>query len=185
MSEYYLISQLPSLDGIGENTPLPITVERFSELCSLFTGKKTLTELKKLTVCPNTDFEPSSSALINKWNENESALRLALGKVRAERMKKSFDTGAKPLSPELIKTAETAVTAGNPLDAEQYLTSCRLAFLESIRPFDSFSDDYLFYYALKLRLLSRIKEFDISKGKTSYKNIYNTVINGKGSEDEQ
>lgn len=185
MSEYYLISQLPSLDGIGEHTPLPITEERFSELCSLFTGKRTLTELQKLTVCPVPDFEPSSSSLINKWNENERDLRLALGKIRAEKMKKSFDAGEKPLSPELIKTAEAAVTAGNPLDAEKYLSSCRLAFLESIRPFDSFSDDYLFYYALRLRLLSRIKNFDMSKGKTSYKNIYNTVINGKGTEDEQ
>ena len=36
MAEYYLMSQLPSLDGVGENTPLPITEERFSELCHRF-----------------------------------------------------------------------------------------------------------------------------------------------------
>ncbi len=29
MAEYYLISQLPSLDGISENTPIPITEEQF------------------------------------------------------------------------------------------------------------------------------------------------------------
>ena len=29
MAEYYLISQLPSLDGISEATPVPITEERF------------------------------------------------------------------------------------------------------------------------------------------------------------
>ncbi len=185
MSEYYLISQLPSLDGIGEHTPLPITEERFSELCSLFAGRKTLAELKKLTICPGTDFESSSSSLINRWNENESALRLALGKIRAEKMKKSFEAGIKPIPPELTKTAEAAVTAGNPLDAEIYLNTYRLGFLEAMRPFDSFSDDYLFYYALKLRLLSRIRQFDMSKGKASYKDIYNTVVNGEGSEDAQ
>ena len=29
MAEYYLISQLPSLDAIGENSPIPITQEQF------------------------------------------------------------------------------------------------------------------------------------------------------------
>ena len=38
MAEYYLVSQLPSLDGINENTPLPITTERFEELCRRFIG---------------------------------------------------------------------------------------------------------------------------------------------------
>ena len=40
MAEYYLISQLPSLDGISENTPLPIDEERFFELCGQHLGKK-------------------------------------------------------------------------------------------------------------------------------------------------
>ena len=29
MAEYYFISQLPSLDGVSENAPLPITEEAF------------------------------------------------------------------------------------------------------------------------------------------------------------
>ena len=40
MAEYYFMSQLPSLDGIGEQVPLPITEERFLELCHRFLGKK-------------------------------------------------------------------------------------------------------------------------------------------------
>ena len=40
MAEYYLISQLPSLDGIGENSPVPITEERFMELCEGSLKKK-------------------------------------------------------------------------------------------------------------------------------------------------
>lgn len=40
MSMYYLMAQLPSLDGIGENAPPPITEERFHELCHCFLGKK-------------------------------------------------------------------------------------------------------------------------------------------------
>ena len=40
MAEYYLISQLPSLDAIGDHSPLPITEERFHELCNRFLKKK-------------------------------------------------------------------------------------------------------------------------------------------------
>ena len=29
MAAYYLVAQLPSLDGLGERAPLPITEERF------------------------------------------------------------------------------------------------------------------------------------------------------------
>ena len=46
MAEYYLISQLPSLDGLGENTPIPVTENQFFELCSRFLGKRALAELK-------------------------------------------------------------------------------------------------------------------------------------------
>ena len=49
MAEYYLISQLPSLDGIGENTQLTITEERFLELCHRFLGEKASNELENLT----------------------------------------------------------------------------------------------------------------------------------------
>mgnify|MGYP005612931661 CR=1 FL=1 len=40
MAEFYLVSQLPSLEGLSDNSPLPITEERFMELCSRFLSKK-------------------------------------------------------------------------------------------------------------------------------------------------
>ena len=92
MAEYYLMSQLPSLDGIGENTPLPITEERFSELCHRFLGEKAIRELDRLTLLPPREYEKSSSSLIESWNEGERKLRLALGKVRADKMNKDFIT---------------------------------------------------------------------------------------------
>lgn len=71
MAEYYLISQLPSLDGISENTPLPITEERFAELCNRFLGKRAQEMLSKLTLSPPKNSEDSGSALIDAWNESE------------------------------------------------------------------------------------------------------------------
>ena len=91
MAEYYLVSQLPSLDGISENVPLPITEQRFWELCGNFWGKKTQREMEKLTLVPAKESERSTSALVEAWNEGERNLRFALAKVRASRMNKTFD----------------------------------------------------------------------------------------------
>ena len=178
MSEYYLISQLPSLDGLNENTPLPITEERFYELCDRFLGKKAKSEINKLTLLPPRDYEKSASPFIEAWNNGERNLRLALAKIRADKMKKTFDTGNNPLPVELIKVAATATEAESPLEAEKLLNTYRLEFLETLRPIDSFSEEYVYYYGLKLKLIQHLRQFDSTAGETAYKNIYNSIING-------
>ena len=178
MAEYYLISQLPSLDGIGENTPLPITEERFLELCSRFLGKKAQNDLKKLTLMPPKACEETGSAFIDAWNSCERNLRLALCKVRADKMKKSFDLENRILPVEYIKTASTAIEMDNPMEAEKYLNRFRLSLLEDLRPMDGFSGDFIFYYGLKLKLILRIRQFDTEAGEKAYRNIYNSIING-------
>lgn len=182
MAEYYLISQLPSLDGIGENTPLPITEENFIELCNRFLGKKAQKKLCGLTLLPPRNYEKSDSPLINAWNENERNLRLVLAKVRADKMKKPFDTDNVSLSAEVLKVANTAAETENPFEAEKVLNQYRLDFLETLRPMDSFSEDFIFYYGLKLKLILRIRQFDTEAGRTAYKNIYSSVLNGDRSE---
>ncbi len=185
MAEYYFISQLPSLDGIGENTPLPMTEDRFSELCKRYLGKRSLEMMKQLTLSPSRSVECSGSALIDTWNESERSLRFALGKVRAEKMKKAFDTENRFFSAEHIKAANAAVEIENPMEAEKYLNSYRLAILETLRPMDNFSEDYIFYYGLKLKLLLRIRRFDAKSGETAYKNIYDSILNGDRVEAKQ
>ncbi len=183
MAEYYLISQLPSLDGIGENTPLPITFERFIELCGDHLGKKAQFELKNMTLTPKRDFESSDSALLCEWNRRERDLRLALAKTRAEKMQKTFDTGDFSPDPETVETAGTAVGMTDPMEAEKYLNGYRMELLESLRPSDGFSLDYVYYYGLRLMLMQRARRFDAGAGKTAYKNIYDSVLNGDGLED--
>lgn len=178
MAEYYLMSQLPSLDGIGENTPVPITEERFLELCDRFLGKKAWHEIEKLTLVPPLAPERSSSALIQAWNEGERSLRLALGKARAEKMKKPFDLGNRTLPIELTKAAGAAVEMESPLEAENFLSRYRLDFLETLRPMDAFSEEFVFYYGLKLKLILRTRQFDAKLGEATYRNIYNSILNG-------
>ena len=178
MAEYYFISQLPSLDGISENMPIPITEERFLELCERFLSKKAENEIKKLSLTPSKEPEKSSSALIEAWNDGERNLRLALSKARADKMKKPFDLQNKLLPAELIKVANAALEIESPMEAEKFLSAHRLSFLESLRPMDSFSEDFIFYYALKLKLILRLRQFDTKIGQEAYRNIYNSILNG-------
>lgn len=178
MSEYYLISQLPSLDGLNENTPLPITEERFYELCDRFFGKKAKDKIKELTLLPSRDYEKSSSTFIDAWNDGERNLRLALAEIRAGKMKKTFERGNNPLPVELIKIATAATEAESPLEAEKLLNTYRLEFLEALRPIDNFSEDYVYYYSLKLKLILQLRQFDTAKGEAAYKKIYNSIVNG-------
>ncbi|MEE1154310.1 MAG: DUF2764 family protein [Acutalibacteraceae bacterium] len=177
MAEYYLISQLPSLDGIGENSPVPITEERFMELCEGSLKKKALSELKNIKLIPTIDAEKSHSSLVENWNNGERNLRFALAKIRAERMNKSFDLGNQYLPAELFKVAGDVMEIKNPLEAEKFLLQYRLRFLETIRPMDNFSEDFIFYYGLKLKLILRIRQFDTQVGEATYKNIYNSILN--------
>ena len=183
MSEYYLISQLPSLDGIGENMPLPITEERFFELCNQIAGKRIQNEIKKMTLLPSKTYEKSSSSLIEQWNNGERNLRLALAKIWADKMKKTFDIENNVLSSELLKIANMATDIESPLEAEKFLNNYRLEFLETLRPMDNFSGEFIYYYGLKLKLISHIKQFDSNVGEMAYKNIYNSIMNGDGLEE--
>ena len=176
MAEYYLISQLPSLDGISENTPIPVTEKQFLELCSRFLGKKALAELNKLTLVPSRNYEKSSSALIEKWNEFERKLRLALAKFRADKMNKHFDSETQSLPAELSQAARTAIEIESPMEAEKFLNRYRLEFLETLRPMDSFSEEFVFYYGLKLKLIERMRKFDTQSGETAYRKIYDSIM---------
>lgn len=182
MAEYYLISQLPSLDGINENTPLPITSERFAELCRRFLGKKVQGESEKITLAPPRSPEKTASPLIEKWNEGERNLRLALAKLRADKLGKHFDSDNQSFSAGLLQAARTAVEIESPMEAEKFLNKYRLDFLETLRPMDSFSEEYVFYYGLKLRLIERIRKFDSESGEAAYRNIYGSIMNGDRSE---
>ncbi len=176
MAEYYLISQLPSLDGLNESAPMPITEKQFFELCSRFLGKKALSQLDKLTLIPPRNYEKSASALIEQWNEGERRLRLALEKLRADKMNKPCDTEIQSFPAGLIQTARTAVEIESPMEAEIFLNKYRLDFLEALRPMDSFSEDYVFYYGLKLKLTERMRTFDKGSGKAAYRKIYDSIM---------
>ena len=106
-------------------------------------------------------------------------MRLVLAKARADKMKKQFEMNENSVPVELQQAVREAVEIENPMEAEKFLNKYRLDFLESLRPMDSFSEDFVFYYGLKLKLISRIKQFDTESGETAYKNIYSSIMSGE------
>ena len=182
MNQYYLIAQLPSLEIASETTALPITEERFYELCRTNLGKKAWNALSGLTLVPGRQNKKSGYSFIDKWNEWEKNFRLALAAARAEKLKKPFEGETGACSGHLLQTVRQAVEMEDPLEAERYLTRARLDFLETLRPADAFSENMLFYYALKLKLILRIQQFDKVKGQNAYRKIYGSIMYGGDQE---
>lgn len=179
MSQYYLMSQLPSLDGLSETAPLPITEERFCDLCGRFLNDKMMVTLRGLTLTPAKEGETTASPLVHAWNEGERQLRLALAHIRAGRMGKASEVDPRAFPLSLIRAAETAAGMDDPLEAETYLGRYRLDFLETLRPMDPFSDEAVFYYGLKLKLLARVRAFDREAGQAAYRHMYTSILRGE------
>ncbi len=184
MNQYYLMSQLPSLDAVSDGMALPISWERFYELCSRFLSKKAMAALDALTLKPPRHPSPSGFSVIDSWNSSERLLRLALGAVRAERMKKSFDTEGEMIPIQLLQVSRIASESEDPLSAENFLNKHRLETLESLRPADAFSEESVFHYGLKLKLIERMRRFDTERGQAAYRNIYGSILNGDVQEAE-
>lgn len=202
MNQYYLMAQLPSLDAVSDAAPLPVTEERFLELCGRFLGKKALGVLRQLTIAPPRTREATGSRLADAWNDGERNLRLALVQVRTERLAalsrerqrngtqasgasesaalSHLGAAVEPggLPADMLQAARTAAGMDNPLAAEQFLNKFRMDFLDGLRPSDPFSEDAVFYYGLKLKLLARMRRFDEQKGRDAYRTIYDAIMRG-------
>lgn len=182
MSQYYLMAQLPSLDGLDASAPLPITPEDFRELCTRFLDRRGLERLEKLSLTPAREEETTGSELLDAWNRNERQLRLALASLRAARMRKSFDIGAETIPAPVMQAAREAAEQEDPLTAEENLNRYRMDFLAQHSPMDGFCEDAVFHYGLKLYLMTRMRRFEEEKGRTAYRTIYDSILQGAGQE---
>lgn len=185
MSLYYLMSQLPSLDGLSDTAPLPITQERFDRLCEEHLGKRPLQALQSATLVPDREGGSQENRLLDAWNQGERQLRLTLGAYRAEKLKKPFDAPAQTVPQQLRQAARTAVQMEDPMEAERFLDRYRMDFLESLRPADPFCPDAVVYYGLKLRLLDRLRRFDREAGRQAYRGIYSSILRGAQEEAQE
>lgn len=177
--QYYLMSQLPEFSVSDDRNVLPITYDYFYGLCSRFLGAKEMKILESLSLEPPMEASLTGNDFIDSWNEKERSLRLALAQIRALKMKKKISAVNESISPDAVQAARTATGMDSPLAAEQFLNQYRLSVIENMRPTDGFSIDSVFRYGLRLLLATRMKKFNAEKGMSSYKQIYNRILEGK------
>ena len=173
---YYLVSQLPSIPAPQDKTPLPITGEAFTELCSRFFDAQGMALLNGISLEPPRELLPTGSRVIDAWNRMESSLRLALAVARAQKLGRDFSAGDVSISPEALTAARQAALLDNPLAAEQCLNEFRIGFLNGIAPVSVFSTETVYVYALKLKLAERARKFNDEAGLASYRTIYDSIL---------
>lgn len=184
MSQYYLIAQLPSLDALPDGMPLPISEERFSELCESFLDKRELKALNALTLMPDRVKRSSGCAFADKWSDIERELRTAIAMVRAEKMGREYKYDTITPTESALQIARSASSLDDPMQAEKMLFAYRMEKLETLKPDDPFSDSALYYYALKLKLLARQRSFDNELGRKNYESVYRRILAGNNGEDK-
>ena len=178
MAYYYLVSQLPNISSGESKANLPMNTVQFREVAGRFITPKEKAVLDELSLVPPMELSSTGSAFLDVWYEKERNLRCALAQIRAQKMKKDSFPFPAGCTADIISAARTAVGMDSPLSAEQFLYEYRLRLLDDLRPLDAFSIDAVYAYGLRLMLVERMRKFEVENGKTSYHEIYDTILDG-------
>ncbi len=162
-SYYYLISSLPTLFA---DDAMPMTYGEFLSCCAGNVGEKTYALLESLTL------SSSEGPLVREWAAAYGALTKELNAQRNAALGKQ-DSPVYERDAGNAKAVSAALSAKNPLEAEQILLDYEFDLLDSLVGLHAFDDTVLFGYALKLKLMERRSSFDKSKGQAEFKRLLN------------
>ena len=164
-SYYYLISSLPDLRTDGD---MPLTYAEFLDMCRSDVSEDKMQILENLTL------SSTKGPILKEWSEFYGNLTKELNSQRSARLGKQY-----PVSFDkdytLTQVAAAAIAAKNPLDAEKILLDCEFDNLDSLVGLHAFDDEYLFGYAIKLKLLERQSCFVQKKGQAEFKRLFDNV----------
>lgn len=164
-SYYYLISSLPDLSTDGE---MPLSYKEFINACSGCVSDETLKLLADLSL--SSDKGP----VVEDWAKFYGNLTKELNFQRSQALGKSYSSYYdKDAAISLI--AASALNAKNPLEAEKILLDYEFENLDLMVGMHTFDDEYLFGYALKLKLLERQSCFVKEKGKAEFKRLFDSI----------
>ena len=150
-----------------------------AEFRELARGKMSSAEAAVLDYCtldPGFSAPPTHSAFINRWREWERTLRLNLGKSRAQKLKRSEAADAPEHPAAAVTAAKNALALESPLDAEILLDKARWDAIEEFQGINTFSEDAIYAYLLKLLLMERRTAFKNEEGFTEYKALYAAIL---------
>ncbi|AEH40368.1 hypothetical protein TPCCA_0425 [Treponema paraluiscuniculi Cuniculi A] len=175
-SHCYLITQLPSL--LCGAVP-PLRYQDFLDCALRFLGRQDAAVLGNISLCPVPARDSTGSRVLDRWGEFEYALRCALARERADRLRWDIPVEVRqcPMAQESVaRAARVAVSLDDPLEAEYFLNDARFSFVEGCRPLDPFSSEAVFLYGLQLMLLTHRSRFTMQAGSKAYAALYYTIL---------
>jgi hypothetical protein len=113
---------------------------------------------------------------IDSWRNWDRTLRLQLARFRKEKLKREGVAVEPPEYPvDAVAAAKAAVNIESPLEAELFLDEARWRAIEAFQGIDYFSENVIYAYLLKLRLLERKALFKAEDGFYEYKTLYAAI----------
>lgn len=164
-SYYYLISSLPDLRTDGD---IPITYDEFLNMCQANVSDSKYELLKNLTLMSD------EGPVLKEWALSYGNLAKELNHQRSVNLGKSY-TATYDKDSMIAQVATAVLAAKNPLEAEKILLDYQFELLDSLVGLHTFDDEYLFGYAIKLKLLERQSCFEQAKGKAEFKRLFDSV----------
>jgi len=164
-SYYYLISSLPALRS---DSAMPVSYDRFLDMCRTAVSARVFENLRNLTL------NSCEGPLLSQWGTFYRNMQHELNRRRRERLGKPFDTSI--LADYRTRACiDRAMTAPDPLAAEQIMLDAQFEYLDSLVGLHSFDNYVLYGYAVKLRLLERQGAFVKERGQAEFERLFEGI----------
>ena len=166
-SRYYFLS---SMSMLRFSDKAPISWESF-----LNQAKGNVSESEYEALCSIDDRTESSNKFLSEWNELNRKLDEAVNVGRRKNLNREEKASAVFVDYEISKTANAALNAKDPLEAEMVLMRFRYDWLEAQKGLDPFSEAALYAYALQLRILIRKDLFTVEAGNEQFSSMFDSI----------
>ena len=168
-SRYYFLSSLPML-RFSDASPM-----KWEDFISQAVGNVSEQDLRLLEGI--VDGKDGGNGFLIRWADFNAKLDDAVNTRRRQILGRQGEESLILRDPEFEQTANAALNAKNPLEAEILLMQCRFDYLENAKGFDPFSESALLAYALQLRILLRKAMFNSEMGNSEYRKLFEKLQN--------
>ena len=166
-SRYYFLS---SMSMLRFSDKAPMSWESF-----LSQARGNVSEGEYEALCSIEDRSDSSNRFLIQWNGLNRKLDEAVNARRRQNLHREEKSSQVFVDYEITKTANAALNAKNPLEAEMILMRFRYDWLEQQKGLDPFSEAALLAYALQLRILIRKDLFTVEAGNEQFSSMFESI----------
>lgn len=174
---YYFIASLPHIN-YGDKPPM--SSGEFLQQCKTFLSPGDLKLIQFCRFDPKLAIEstkPTGSAFIDAIMQRERILCLTLASLRAVKLNRPAHGEIPQDVPRAAALAKTAFEMEDPLEAALTMDRARWGVLDEMIGINFFGVNNIFAYLLKLQLLERKQNYDVTKGFAAYQELYDAILN--------